>query len=552
MASSPSNLKEFLVALGFRVDEPGFGKFKTTVGQATKAAVDLGEAVAASAAVIGIAVTRISEQFGDLYFATQRVGGSVAGLQAFQFAAARIGLSTDQARAGIEGFSASVRRLPALRGLFQQLTGTAFDPNNPEKSFETLIRRLRSFGAPGTQGYAIGSRFAELFGIPEDQLVLYEKNIDQLTAQQAEYARAQKAAGIDAGELAKNSAAFNAQLALLETNLAMVGDRFWQDIVGPATDAVKWINNLVAAFQRLNVETHGMAGGAATVGGTALGGWVGLKMLRGLLARVGIGGAAAGAEAGAGAGAAGGIGAAGASLFGAGLLRGLLGPLGIYLAMTGPAGEGEDAETAARHRQMAEMSQAERMRFLAGGGASTGGAGGLLATADSMADKFGIPRRIFRALVGIESHWKQGAVSDKGALGLSQLMPDTARGEGVDPSDPTANLQGGASYLSKLYRKWGNWTLALAEYNAGAKHMGYGLGYAAEVLADAEGGVSRGMPQSALIPAGASSGQPVTINQRTQVTVNGATDPHATATAVASAQGNVNNDLVRNLAAVVR
>lgn len=87
--------------------------------------------------------------------------------------------------------------------------------------------------------------------------------------------------------------------------------------------------------------------------------------------------------------------------------------------------------------------------------------------ADSKADLYGIPRALFRALVGKESGWDQSARSSAGAIGLTQLMPGTARGLGVDPYDPEDNLEGGAHYLSQQYDRFGSWGLALAAYNAG-------------------------------------------------------------------------------------
>ena len=74
---------------------------------------------------------------------------------------------------------------------------------------------------------------------------------------------------------------------------------------------------------------------------------------------------------------------------------------------------------------------------------------------------------LFRADVAVESGFQPDARSTKGAIGLSQLMPDTAVTLGVDPYDPTQNLDGGARYLLTQLEKFKSVDLALAAYNAG-------------------------------------------------------------------------------------
>lgn len=78
-----------------------------------------------------------------------------------------------------------------------------------------------------------------------------------------------------------------------------------------------------------------------------------------------------------------------------------------------------------------------------------------------------IPVDMFEKLVTVESNWNPEAVSHAGAIGLAQLMPGTAKLLGVDPRVPHENLEGGARYLSQQYRRFGDWKLALAAYNAG-------------------------------------------------------------------------------------
>jgi soluble lytic murein transglycosylase-like protein len=88
--------------------------------------------------------------------------------------------------------------------------------------------------------------------------------------------------------------------------------------------------------------------------------------------------------------------------------------------------------------------------------------------ADAAADRYGLPRALVRSVMAVESGMIADAVSSKGAIGLMQLMPDTARDLGVDPYDPAQNVDGGTRYLRQLLVRYdGGLRHALAAYNAG-------------------------------------------------------------------------------------
>jgi hypothetical protein len=86
----------------------------------------------------------------------------------------------------------------------------------------------------------------------------------------------------------------------------------------------------------------------------------------------------------------------------------------------------------------------------------------------SHAAALGIPAEIALRVMGAESGGDPTAESPRGASGLMQLMPDTARAMGVtNPSDPYQNIEGGLKYLKQQYDQFGSWPLALRAYNAG-------------------------------------------------------------------------------------
>ena len=87
---------------------------------------------------------------------------------------------------------------------------------------------------------------------------------------------------------------------------------------------------------------------------------------------------------------------------------------------------------------------------------------------NEMAEKYNLDPALLAAIAEQESGFNQSAQSEAGAMGIMQLMPGTAEGLGVDPSDLRGNLEGGAKYLRQMLDKYdGDVEKALAAYNAG-------------------------------------------------------------------------------------
>ena len=88
---------------------------------------------------------------------------------------------------------------------------------------------------------------------------------------------------------------------------------------------------------------------------------------------------------------------------------------------------------------------------------------------EEKARKHNVDPNLVKAVIRVESNWTPGAVSHKGAVGVMQLMPNTANAMGVrNRYNPEENIDGGVKYLHYLIEKFnGNISLALAAYNAG-------------------------------------------------------------------------------------
>ena len=97
----------------------------------------------------------------------------------------------------------------------------------------------------------------------------------------------------------------------------------------------------------------------------------------------------------------------------------------------------------------------------------------LTAAVDRIAAENALPPRLVHSVIKVESNYNPSAVSPKGAQGLMQLVPETARRFGVaDVFNPFDNVKGGAKYLKYLMDYYhGDQTLALAAYNAGEQNV---------------------------------------------------------------------------------
>ncbi|MGO4478149.1 lytic transglycosylase domain-containing protein [Massilia sp. 2TAF26] len=126
--------------------------------------------------------------------------------------------------------------------------------------------------------------------------------------------------------------------------------------------------------------------------------------------------------------------------------------------------------------QQAEVLVAERaaaVRASAGQGGPSRPRSRYDGIIDSAAQAFGLDGALLHAVIAVESGYNVQARSSRGASGLMQLMPDTARVFGTaDVFDPAQNVNGGARYLRYLLDKYDNQLdIVLAAYNAGEKAL---------------------------------------------------------------------------------
>ena len=325
-------LQEYLVGLGFHIDEPSFRRFLAATGAAEHAAIKLGLETVATAGAIGIAVEKVAATYEDLYYLSQRTGQSVAALQTYSFAARQIGLSAGEARSSIEGFYHAIRTNPGMAAFAKQLGAST-----PEE----LVKRLKA--KYGERGYYIAQQIAGMFNQDETTVRKMWDNPEKMDQFKVRYNALMKDAGLDTVETTDKFMAFTTEINNLGVALSVLGTRISKDFVEPATWAVKKIDEMIEEFVKFDEKTGGTAGTVSTLGTSALAIYLAKKGYGWLF----------GKKAAAAASAAAGSTVAGGSVLGSvatGAMR-LTGPLGMLLgSTTSTAGKAQDEPLSPEYR----------------------------------------------------------------------------------------------------------------------------------------------------------------------------------------------------------
>lgn len=529
-------IKEFLVALGFKIDEPSFKKFETGIGRATKSAYELGQVVVATATAIAYSVTKIAENYEELYYVAQRTGASVASLQAFEYGAKQIGVTAGQSRGAVEGLARSMRSSPGVSAVLNQL-GVQTRGQDTTQILNNFVRSV------SRMPFYLASQYGRLVGIDDDTLLQLILNLPKAEAAMADYNKRQKEAGVDAKGLSKQSLEFVNVLEKLESDIGITASRIAADFLPAATKVVGFLDETVQWFNRSDAAINGWATTIGTIATTALGAWIGKMLLMKVLFR-GVATEAAAAAATAAGGTAAGTAAGAAGGSAAGLLLKFLGPVGALLGMTSSANEGEDE--LARQRRYGEggSPQSRAMSYFLSKGWSREAASGIVSN-------------LYR-----ESKLDPNALGDGGrASGVAQWHPDRQAAfrafSGKDLRG--SSLEEQLAFVQHELTKGEDFQARRAGQLLGgvgsAGEAGAIFSRLYERPADSSGEQAKRAALADRLFADTSLGgsggsQTVTLNQKTDIHMHGSEGNEGRK--VVEEQGRINADVVRNLVGAMR
>ena len=234
-------LQEFLVSLGFKIDDKGLKNFTGSLEAASKGVLKLVAAIEGAALTVGAGVAAFAANMESLYFAAKRAGTSATSLEAFGKAARNMGASSEEAVASVEALAKWMRYTPGSEGFLQSLGVRTRDANGNLRETVDIMTDLGQVLA--TKNPWEQKSYADILGISDNTLRAIT------SGQFAEELNKQRDSLKDAGfeEATAKAAAFERKLRELQSRIQAVGVTIGSallDVLGPQMeDAVAWFKD---------------------------------------------------------------------------------------------------------------------------------------------------------------------------------------------------------------------------------------------------------------------------------------------------------------------
>lgn len=218
-------LKDFLISLGFKVDEAGARKFDAVVAGTTLKAIELGVKVEAAALSVVAFTAKIASGLDDLYWASQRTGATVEGIKQIGYAVSQVGGSVDGARGSLENLARFMRNNPGAEGFLNRLGVQTRDASGNMRDMATIFtgvgQRLSSMP------YYRANQYAEMLGLDENTLMAMRRGVGEYMGQ---YNAMKKAIGFNPDQAAAASNRFMTSLRSLSEAASMARDKIGSNL----------------------------------------------------------------------------------------------------------------------------------------------------------------------------------------------------------------------------------------------------------------------------------------------------------------------------------
>ncbi|EPL2205682.1 lytic transglycosylase domain-containing protein [Klebsiella pneumoniae] len=226
-------LKDFLISLGFKVDDAGARKFDAIVTGATLKAIELGTKVELAAASVVAFTAKVASSLDNLYWASQRTGATVQGIKQIGFAVSQMGGSVDAARGSLESLAQFIRTSPGAEGFLNRLGVQTRDASGNMRDMATIFtgvgQRLSSMP------YYRANQYAQMLGMDENTLLAMRRGIGEYMGQ---YNAMKKAIGFNPDQAAAASNRFMTSLRSFGEMAGMARDKIGSNLAGGLAGAI--------------------------------------------------------------------------------------------------------------------------------------------------------------------------------------------------------------------------------------------------------------------------------------------------------------------------
>ncbi|HDS5695599.1 TPA: lytic transglycosylase domain-containing protein [Klebsiella pneumoniae subsp. pneumoniae] len=226
-------LKDFLISLGFKVDDAGARKFDAIVTGATLKAIELGSKVELAAASVVAFTAKVASGLDNLYWASQRTGATVEGIKQIGFAVSQMGGSVAAARGSLESLAQFIRTSPGAEGFLNRLGVQTRDASGNMRDMATIFtgvgQRLSSMP------YYRANQYAQMLGMDENTLLAMRRGIGEYMGQ---YNAMKKAIGFNPDQAAAASNRFMTSLRSFGEMAGMARDKIGSNLAGGLAGAI--------------------------------------------------------------------------------------------------------------------------------------------------------------------------------------------------------------------------------------------------------------------------------------------------------------------------
>ncbi|EBN6591674.1 lytic transglycosylase [Salmonella enterica] len=220
-------IKDFLVSLGFDIDEAGYEKFEYVLAGVTANAIKTGLAVEGAALSVVAFTAKIASGLDNLYWASQRTGATVQGIQSIGYAVSQVGGSVDAARSSLESLSRFVRNNPGAEGFLNRLGVQTRDASGNMRDMAAIFTGVGQ--KLSSMPYYRANQYAQMLGIDENTLMAMRRGLGGFSGQ---YSAMAKTIGFNADEAARSSNRFMTSLREFGAMAGLARDKIGSNLAG--------------------------------------------------------------------------------------------------------------------------------------------------------------------------------------------------------------------------------------------------------------------------------------------------------------------------------